>query len=73
MPITLIDRTRSCTGSSGFAWRNHHPDIVTMLRDRLMGGRATVATVGDDFLYLFIDLRQQRSRLGRVVRILVGE
>jgi hypothetical protein len=44
-----------------------------MLRDRLMGWRATVATVGDDFLYLFIDLRQQRSRLGRVVRILVGE
>ena len=44
-----------------------------MFRDRLMGGRTIVGTIGDDFFYFFFNLRQQWPRLRRVVRKLIGE
>jgi len=59
MMITLIRRTRFSAGHSSCARRNDYLDIVTVVRDCFVCGRAIICTIGHHLADFFVDLSQQ--------------
>jgi hypothetical protein len=58
MAITLTWQTRLSTRNGGLARWDKHRNIVTILRDCLISGRAIIGAIGHHFVDFFVDLIQ---------------